>query len=271
MRNPFDTRTRCLSSVQRVRTISDQGSALRRVGPLPAPVLLDESSWRFSDPVPRSGSLGRADSPCFRAHRQYLRHRFGALEIASGSGRRIVVGQRVCLVSPLVPLVCVLSPRARVNLVTAERQAKNPLSFVQKHQKSAQSGACVTSNTVDSLPARLHVGASQTLKSTLKNGAAERDIILKALPELPDPGVRWPGSPTQPAVRRSESDRRRHRRSGVAPSRKLRVFEKQIITPLHAPNHLQFLALPQHNFPQNWSTRFLSSATWQSGRRRCTT
>ena len=61
--------------------------------------------------------LGQSRQPLLRAHRQYLRLRFGSLEIASGCGHRTVEKQRVCLVSPFVPLVCALSPRARVNLV----------------------------------------------------------------------------------------------------------------------------------------------------------
>ena len=52
VRDPPDSRTRCLSSVQRVRTSQF----------LPAPVPLDEFSCQ-PDPVPLSRSLGSADSP----------------------------------------------------------------------------------------------------------------------------------------------------------------------------------------------------------------
>ena len=73
------------------RTVSEQLKAGERSAPwsLPTPELLDDFRWQ-SDPLPCFGSLGRADSPLFEAHRQYQRLRFGSLEIASGSGGRMV-------------------------------------------------------------------------------------------------------------------------------------------------------------------------------------
>ena len=75
--------------------------------------------------------LGQSRQPLFRAHRQYLRLRFGPLEIASGSGGRVVAKQRLGLMSPSVSLVCAPLQRARVNRVTAECLAKNPLGVEQ--------------------------------------------------------------------------------------------------------------------------------------------
>ena len=60
---------------------------------LPAPVLLNEFRWQ-SDPVLWSGE---SSQPLLRAHRQYLRLRFGPLEIASGNGGRVVAKQRLGL------------------------------------------------------------------------------------------------------------------------------------------------------------------------------
>ena len=66
MHDPPGSRARCLSSVHCVRTAQCRGALGERSSarwPLPAPALLDEFRWQ-SDPVPWSGSLGRADSPC---------------------------------------------------------------------------------------------------------------------------------------------------------------------------------------------------------------
>ena len=75
--------------------------------------------------------LGQGRHSPLRAHRQYLRLRFGPLEIVSGSGGRVVAKQCLGLMSPSVSLVGAPLLRARANMVTAERWAKNPLGVVQ--------------------------------------------------------------------------------------------------------------------------------------------
>ena len=103
--------------------------------PLGASVPVGTSASRRIQLAARSSALvwepGQSRQLLLRARRQYLRLRFGPLEIALGGGRRIVAKQRFSLVSPFVSLVCALPPRARVNMVTAERRAKNPLGVVQ--------------------------------------------------------------------------------------------------------------------------------------------
>ena len=183
--------------------------------------------------------LGQERRPLLRANRQYPRFRTGSLEIASGCGRRLVRGQRISLA---LSLVCAPSPCACVAIFTAERQANNPLN-IERNIRNHRTLACVSLRTMRtrcSLAAcrfrnqqqSCNVGASQTLGSG-RSGAepartepahsalwapsmAERDIILEALAEFPDPSeatpARWPGlaapehqlSPTQLVVRRSE-------------------------------------------------------------------
>ena len=53
----------CFCPVQCARTIQLREARPSARRSLPAPVLLDELSWQ-RDPVPWSGNLGRADSPC---------------------------------------------------------------------------------------------------------------------------------------------------------------------------------------------------------------
>ena len=288
--------------------VSIPGSVPRRVGPC-RPVLLDEFSWQ-ADPVPLSGSLGRADSSLFRTYRQYLRLRFGSLEIASGSGRRTVAKQRISQVSPFVSLVCAL----------CGAPGKESIQPRAKHQKSDQSSTRVTSNIVDQLPKRSYQAREcqpNLGESTLENGAAaracskrppsghpkrpsatksSRPLRSSPIPARPRPlvgmGRLLPNTSSRQRSRLCGApirDRRRHHHSAEYQAQSCECSEKQtathvtslpchhIITPLHAPNHLNWSVLPQHNFLQNSSVCFLSSATWQhlgasalmAGHRRC--
>ena len=118
------SRVRCLSSVQCVRTSQNRGAPLGASVPCRR---LDEFRWR-SDPVPWSGSLSNADTPC-SGHTDSIYD--SPLEIASGSGGRVVAKQCLGLMSSSVSLVGAPLLRARVNMVTVERWAMNPLGVVQ--------------------------------------------------------------------------------------------------------------------------------------------
>ena len=131
--------------------VSEQGERASARRSLLAPVLLDEFSWQ-SDPVPWSGSLGRADSTCSAgAQTVSLRLRFGPLEIPSGSGGRVVARQRLSLMSPFVSLVCAPLLRARVSMVTAERRANYPLGVVRNIRNLTNLALVSSQNSVDSL------------------------------------------------------------------------------------------------------------------------
>ena len=261
--------------------------------------------------------LGQSRQLLFRAYRQYLRLRFGSLEIASGSGRRTVAKQRISQVYPFVSLVCALSPRARVNMLRAGKESIQPRA---KHQKSDQSSTRVTSNIVDPLPKRSYQAQEcqpNLGESTLENGAHARACSkrppsghpkrpsatkssrpLRSSPILARPrplvgmGRLLPNTSSRQRSRLCGAptrDRRRHHHSAEYQAQSCECSEKQttthftslpchhIITPLHAPNHLNFSVFPQHNFLQNSSVCFLSSATWQhlgasalmAGHRRC--
>ena len=133
MRDPADSRVRCLSSVQRVRTSQFRGAFLSMS------VLAGPSASRRIQLAARSSALvwepGQSRQPLFRAHRQCLRLRSEPLEIASGRGRRMVAKQRFGPVSPSISLV-------RASAASA--------------CEWCDSGACphVVSNIVDSLPDR---------------------------------------------------------------------------------------------------------------------
>ena len=76
------------------------------------------------------------------------------LETASGSGRRVVAKERLGPMSPSVSLVSAPLLRARVNMVTAERWAKNPLGVVQNIRNLTNLALVSSPNIVDSLPDR---------------------------------------------------------------------------------------------------------------------
>ena len=113
--------------------ISDQGSTPR------ASVPAGPGAYRRIQLAARSSALvwelGQRRQSLFQPHRQYPRLRSRPLETAPGSGRRVVAKQRLGLVSPSVSLVRALPLRARVNGVTAEQRAKNPLGVVQNIRK----------------------------------------------------------------------------------------------------------------------------------------
>ena len=134
---------------------SSSGERSSAHGSLPASVLLDEFGWR------------RRDSPCSgRTHSIY-----GSLEIASGCGRRLFRWQRFSLT---LSSVCAPSACACVAVLTAERQAKNPLN-IEHYIRNHPTLACVSPHTMRTLSSptvfrlknqqqqSFNVGASQTL------------------------------------------------------------------------------------------------------------
>ena len=281
MRDPPDSRTRCLSSVLRVRTSQESGP--RRASPC-RPRCLSTNSPGSEIQCLRLGAWAGQTAPAPGA------------QAVSTTRIRIngnCVGERTqkCCKAACLPSVSLCCSCLRAFGASARESGdsgvpgKESTQFRPKHQKFGQSSTCVTSNTVDSLPARSvqarePSGAeppcrrqANLRKSTRKNGAAargacsyrppsghERDIVLEALAELPDPSettsARWPGlaapehqlSPTQPVVRRSDTGQTGH-------------FTPLIIL-IVGPTTAQF--------PSKLGTRFLTSAIWQPGRRRCT-
>ena len=127
MRDPLHSRIRRLSPVQRVRASQLRGA------PLDASVLAGPSASRRVQLAARSSALvwelGQSRQPLFRAHRIY----------DSDSDQRL--GQVLCA-PPL---------RTRVNRVTAERRAKNPLGVVQ-NIKNLTNLALVPSQTSSARP-----------------------------------------------------------------------------------------------------------------------
>ena len=204
MRDPPGSRARCLSSVQCVRTSQSRGA------PLGASELAVRSSalvWELSRQL------------LFRAHRQYLRLRFGPLETASGSGDRVVAKQRPSLMSPSVSLVCALLLRARVNMVTAERLAKNPLGVVQNIRNltdlslvSSQIPCILCPTAVSRLKIRLvqslQVVASQTVGSRRSGTEPPRDELARAGRSL---GPAWPSATQSSRLSRSSPTLARRR------------------------------------------------------------
>ena len=129
MHDPPVSRVRCLSSVQFVRTSQSRGA------PHGASVPASTSASRRIPLAVRSSTvvweLGQSRQLLLRAHRQCPRLRFGPLESASGSGGRVVAKHRLRLMSPSVSLVGAPVLQGCVNMVTAERQAKNPRGVEQ--------------------------------------------------------------------------------------------------------------------------------------------
>ena len=115
---------------------------------------------------------------------------------------------------------------------------------------------------------------------------AERDIILEALAELPDPSetapTRWQGqeapelSPTQPVVRRSKTGQTFHRRSGELQAQSCECSEKQRHSThptilIYDPSHCNFPSKPGDPLPQQCNIAAWASPLHLWVRAACTT
>ena len=127
----------------------------------------------FSPTSPISPQYSRPDSPC-SGRRQYDSDSDHWKLRREADAELTVAKRRISLVSPFVSLVCALPPRARVNMLTAERWAKNLLRFTQNIRNlpnlalvSPQTSWILCPDAVSGLRNQqvqgLGVGASQTL------------------------------------------------------------------------------------------------------------
>ena len=115
---------------------------------LPAPVLLDDFRWQ-PDPVPWSGSLGRADSPCsgrtdsiYDSDSDHWKLRWKRTQNCRKAAQQPSVSLGFSCLRAFATSAC--------EYVDSGAPGKESTQLRAKDQKSAQSGTRVTSNIVDS-------------------------------------------------------------------------------------------------------------------------